>query len=95
VRRSPEHGFILADPDHNVRLATIKNRNATPDHITKALNIKSDGNPTNDDIVNEMHLTAIRHPNANEAHFKMAFNHPDGEVRSDARRRLNRLSNKS
>ena len=85
----------LADPTHNVRLAAIKNRNATPDNITNALNIKSDGQGDNDDYIKRIHLAAINHPNANKTHFEMAFNHPDEEVRSDARQSLNYLSYRS
>jgi hypothetical protein len=85
----------LADQKYSVRLAAIRNENATPNNITKALNIKSDGQGDNDVYLKRIHHTAINHPNANKTHFEMGLNHPNATIRNISQIKLNRLSNKS
>jgi len=87
----------LSDSDDWVKLAAIRNRNVTTDNITNALKIPR---YTSDiGAFHALHLLAIKHPKANETHFKMGLNHQDARIRDIAKNRLARyyylLSNKS
>ena len=83
----------LSDPDDHVKLAAIRNINVTPDNITNALKIPR--STSNNDTFLALHRAALKHPKANETHFKMGLNHQDAYVREISKRRLEELSNKS
>ena len=79
----------LADPDYSAKLSAIRNKNATDKNITKALNVKSDGEKdhfgfSNDEYVNAIHKQAISHKNSTHEHHMIGLTSLYPEVRKTA-----------